>query len=42
MIRVQQEDFDVGAEIARISKGNANVGGLGCFVGLVRDHAGDE
>ena len=42
MIRVQEEDFDVGAEIARISEGNANIGGLGCFVGLVRDRAGGE
>jgi len=42
MIRVQQEDFDVGAEIGRITEGNAKVGGLACFVGLVRDIAGDE
>ena len=42
MIRVQQEDFDIGAEISRLTDGNANVGGLACFVGLVRDLAGDK
>ena len=42
MIRVQREDFDVGAEIDRLTRGNTRVGGLGCFVGLVRDIAGDQ
>lgn len=42
MIRVQREDFDVGAEINRLTKGNVKVGGLACFVGLVRDVAGDQ
>src|SRR5512146_2001420 len=42
MIRVQREDFDVGAEINRLTNGNAKVGGLACFVGLVRDVAGDQ
>ncbi len=41
MIRVQREDFDVGAEIARLTAGNPAVGGLCVFVGLVRDVAGD-
>jgi molybdopterin synthase catalytic subunit len=41
MIRVQQEDFDVGAEVARLTEGNHAVGGLAVFVGLVRDMAGD-
>lgn len=40
MIRVQREDFDVGAELARLTEGNHAVGGLGVFVGLVRDLAG--
>ncbi|WP_142847512.1 molybdenum cofactor biosynthesis protein MoaE [Telmatospirillum sp. J64-1] len=40
MIRVQREDFDVGAEIARLS-GSGKVGAVASFVGLVRDHAGD-
>jgi molybdopterin synthase catalytic subunit len=39
MIRVQQEDFDVGAEIARLTGGNRAIGGLAVFVGLVRDIA---
>ena len=39
MIRVQQEDFDVGAEIARLTRGNRTIGGLALFVGLVRDMA---
>jgi molybdopterin synthase catalytic subunit len=42
MIRVQKEDFDVGAEINRMTRGNTSVGGLVCFVGLVRDMAGGE
>ncbi len=37
MIKVQREDFDVGAEIGRLTEGNSSVGGLACFVGLVRD-----
>jgi len=42
IIRVQPGDFDVGAELARLTAGRTNVGGLGCFVGLVRDMAGSE
>jgi molybdopterin synthase catalytic subunit len=37
MIRVQREDFDVGAELQALSAGNRNVGGITSFVGLVRD-----
>ena len=40
MIRVQQEDFDVGKEIAALSEGRREIGGVCCFVGLVRDIAG--
>jgi molybdopterin synthase catalytic subunit len=36
-IRVQREDFDVGAEIAALSEGNHRIGGLTSFTGLVRD-----
>jgi molybdopterin synthase catalytic subunit len=36
MIRVQREDFDVGAELAALTAGNHSVGGLAVFVGLVR------
>ncbi len=42
MIRVQQEDFDVGAEIGALTAGNTNIGGLAVFVGLVRDMAGEQ
>ena len=42
MIRVQQEDFDVGAEIARLTGGNRAIGGLAVFVGVVRDMADRE
>ncbi|MBM3644082.1 MAG: molybdenum cofactor biosynthesis protein MoaE [Alphaproteobacteria bacterium] len=36
-VRVQAEDFDVGAELARLTDGNARIGGLAVFVGLVRE-----
>jgi len=39
-IRVQAEHFDAGAEIAALSAGRTNVGGIGCFVGVVRDAGG--
>lgn len=42
MIRVQQEDFDVGRELEALTEGNHAIGGLCSFVGLVRDMAGDE
>ena len=41
MIRVQREDFDVGAEMAALTACNHSVGGLAVFVGLVRDVAGE-
>ena len=37
MIRVQEADFDIGAEFARISAGRTDIGGIAAFVGLVRD-----
>jgi len=40
MIRVQREDFDPGAEIARLVAGDHAIGGVASFVGLVRDLAG--
>ena len=40
MIRVQEEDFDVGQEIKNMSAGNHAIGGLCSFVGLVREMAG--
>jgi len=42
MIRVQREDFDVGTELAALTGGKTNIGGLACFVGLVRDVAGPD
>jgi molybdopterin synthase catalytic subunit len=39
MIKVQREDFDIGAELALLTDRNAKVGGLASFVGLVRDLA---
>ena len=43
MIRVQAEDFDVGAELARLTDGRTDIGGLSSFVGIVRarSDAGD-
>src|SRR5262244_2187347 len=40
MIRVQREDFDVGPELARLTDGRTDVGGVASFTGLVRDLAG--
>jgi molybdopterin synthase catalytic subunit len=40
MIRVQREDFDVGAELERMARGKTAIGGITSFVGLVRDVAG--
>ena len=37
MIRVQQEDFDIGAELAALSAGDSTIGGVASFTGLVRD-----
>ena len=37
MIRVQQEAFDTGVELAKLKAGNANIGGTVVFVGSVRD-----
>ena len=42
MIRVQEEDFDLGDELAALIRGKTTVGGLAVFVGLVRDMAGDQ
>lgn len=36
-VSVQEADFDVGAEIAALSAGRAEVGAVASFVGLVRD-----
>jgi molybdopterin synthase catalytic subunit len=36
-VRVQEADFDVGAELDRLTAGNKRIGGLAVFVGLVRE-----
>ena len=40
MIRVQCEDFDIGAELSSFGAGNHRVGGIASFIGLVRDLGG--
>jgi molybdopterin synthase catalytic subunit len=40
VIRIQQEDFDVGAEIARLKGGRTDIGAIVSFIGTVRDQAG--
>jgi molybdopterin synthase catalytic subunit len=37
MIKVQLEDFDVGAELQALAGSNRQIGGITSFVGLVRD-----
>jgi molybdopterin synthase catalytic subunit len=36
-VRIQTEDFDLGAEVAALRKGNPAVGAVASFVGVVRD-----
>ena len=36
-VRVQAEDFDVSAELARLRAGDARVGAVAAFIGTVRD-----
>ncbi|HWI13745.1 MAG TPA: molybdopterin synthase catalytic subunit MoaE [Burkholderiales bacterium] len=36
-VRVQEADFDLGAEVAALRRGNARIGGVAAFVGVVRD-----
>jgi molybdopterin synthase catalytic subunit len=40
-IRVQTEYFDVGAEIAALTKSRTDIGGIGCFIGTVRADSKD-
>jgi len=42
MIRVQREDFDVGAEIAALTAGNHAIGGIASFIGTVRAGASHD
>lgn len=36
-VRVQQADFDIGAEIAALRRADPGIGAIASFVGLVRD-----
>ena len=40
MIRVQQEDFDIGAEIAQLKAPRSDTGAIVTFIGTVRDQQG--
>jgi molybdopterin synthase catalytic subunit len=40
-VRVQTEDFDAGAEIARLTSGRTDVGAVVTFTGVVRAQSGD-
>jgi molybdopterin synthase catalytic subunit len=40
MIRVQHEDFDVGAEIAKLRAGRTDIGAIVSFTGTVRNQDG--
>lgn len=42
MIRVQQDNFDIGAEIARLRAGRTDIGAIVTFTGTVRDTAKGE
>lgn len=43
MVRIQSEDFDIGAEIARLRRNDPAIGAIASFVGLVRDtNSGDR
>ncbi|HUF55763.1 MAG TPA: molybdopterin synthase catalytic subunit MoaE [Thermohalobaculum sp.] len=41
-VSVQAEDFDIGAEIARLTAGAADAGAVVSFTGLVRGGAGED
>ena len=36
-VRVQEADFDIGVEIAALRAGDARVGAVASFLGVVRD-----
>ena len=41
-VRVQAEDFDMGAELRALTRGNTRIGGVATFTGLVREMAGER
>lgn len=40
VVRIQREDFDLGAEVAALARGDANIGAVVSFTGLCRDESG--
>jgi molybdopterin synthase catalytic subunit len=36
-VRIQTQEFDVGVELTRLRRGNAKVGAIASFIGVVRD-----
>ncbi len=42
VVKVQSENFDVGAELSALTNGNTAIGGMTSFVGLVRDLGGED
>jgi molybdopterin synthase catalytic subunit len=42
MIRVQENDFDIGAEIRTLTAGNLDIGAIVTFTGTVRGEAGEK
>ena len=42
VVRVEEADFDISAEMARLTAGDTGIGGVALFVGKVRDKAEGE
>lgn len=42
MIKIQTEDFDIGAELAALSAADTAIGGIASFVGYVRGGTGPD
>jgi len=40
LIRIQEQDFDIGAEIAKLKAGRTDIGAIVTFIGTVRDQQG--
>src|SRR3954469_13672538 len=40
MVRLQREDFDIGAEIARLTQGRSDIGAVATFTGICRGTEG--
>ena len=42
MVRLQREDFDIGAEVARLTRGRTDIGAVATFTGICRGSDGGE